>query len=152
MRPNSGTPQPLPAAGLLAWGRSNARPVTGAQSALCSTLPAGARITMIYKFKSKAAGDVIMMGPAGDDVLRLIGKAPGATGIIEVAAMPAAIAALEQAVAAEDAQRAQAEKDAAAEGRKLAPREAVSLRQRAWPLVEMMKRSAAEQADIVWGT
>ena len=108
-------------------------------------------ITMIYKFKSKAAGDVIMMGPAGDDVLRLIGKAPGAQGIINVASMPAAIAALEAAVAAEDAQRAQAEKDAAAEGRKLAPREAVSLRQRAWPLVEMMKRSAAEQADIVWG-
>ena len=97
---------------------------------------------MIYKFKSKAAGDVIMMGPAGDDVMRLVGKAPGATGIIEVAAMPAAIAALEQAVAAEDAKRAQAEKDAAADGRQLAPREAVSLRQRAWPLVEMMKRSA----------
>jgi len=106
---------------------------------------------MIYKFKSKAAGDVIMMGPAGDDVLRTIGKAPGATGIIEVAAMPAAIAALEQAVASEEAARAQAEADAKAEGKKLGPRDGVTLRQRAWPLVEMMKRSAAENADIVWG-
>ena len=106
---------------------------------------------MMYKFKSKAAGDVIMMGPTGDDVLRLIGKAPGATGIIEVAAMPAAIAAIEAAVAADDAARALAEKEAATEGHKLAPREGVTLRQRAWPLAEMMKRSVAESADIVWG-
>jgi hypothetical protein len=106
---------------------------------------------MIYKFKSKAAGDVIMMGPAGDDVLRVIGKSPAASGIIEVAAMLAAIAALEQAVAADDAARAQAEKEAAAEGARLAPREGVSLRQRAWPLVEMMKRSMAENVDVVWG-
>jgi hypothetical protein len=106
---------------------------------------------MIYKFKSKAAGDVIMMGPAGDDVLRLIGKAPAAKGIIEAAAMTSAIAAIEQAVAADEAARSQAEKDAAADGRKPAPRDGVTLRQRAWPLVEMMKRSSAESADIVWG-
>ena len=106
---------------------------------------------MIYKFKSKAAGDVIMMAPAGDDVLRLIGKLPAAQGIIEVGSMAAAIAKIEQAVAADEAARAQAEKDAAAEGKKLAPRDGVTLRQRAWPLVEMMKRSMAESADIVWG-
>ena len=106
---------------------------------------------MIYKFKSKAAGDVIMMAPAGDDVLRLIGKLPAAQGIIEVGLMAAAIAQIEQAVAADEAARAQAEKDAAAEGRKLASRDGVTLRQRAWPLVEMMKRSMAESADIVWG-
>ena len=106
---------------------------------------------MIYKFKSKAAGDVIMMAPAGDDVLRLIGKSPAAQGIIEAGSMVAAIAAIEQAVAADEAARAQAEKDAAAEGSKLAARDGVTLRQRAWPLVEMMKRSVAESADIVWG-
>jgi Domain of unknown function (DUF1840) len=106
---------------------------------------------MIYKFKSKAAGDVIMMGPAGDDVLHVIGKAPAATGIIEVASMPAAIAALEQAIAADEAIRAQAEKEAAAEGTKLGARDGVTLRQRAWPLVDMMKRSIGEKADVVWG-
>lgn len=106
---------------------------------------------MLYKFRSKAAGDVIMMGPAGDDVLRIIGKEPAAKGIIEVAAMPAAIAALERAVADDEAARAQAEKEAEAEGKKLAARDGVTLRQRAWPMVEMMKRSASENADIVWG-
>ena len=106
---------------------------------------------MLYKFKSKAAGDVIMMGPSGDEVLRVIGKSPAAKGIIEVTSMPAAMAAIEQAVAADEAARSRAEKEAAAEGAKLAPRDGVSLRQRAWPLVEMMKRSAAENAEIVWG-
>ena len=106
---------------------------------------------MIYKFKSKAAGDVIMTGPAGDDVLRLIGKAAGAQGIIESGNMAAAIAALEQAVAADEKAREQADSEAKAEGKKPGAHEGVSLRQRAWPLVEMMKRSMAEQADIVWG-
>ncbi len=106
---------------------------------------------MIYKFKSKAAGDLIMMGPSGDQMLRIIGKEPSSKGIIEPAAMPAAITALERAIAQEEAARAEAERQAEAEGRTLGPREGVSLRQRAWPLVEMMKRAQAEREDIVWG-
>jgi len=104
---------------------------------------------MIYKFRSKSAGDVIMMGPSGDQVLRIIGKSPAPTGIIEPAAMPAAIAAIERAIVAEDEACKQTE--AEAEGKKLPPRDAVSLRQRAWPLVEMMKRSQAEGHEVVWG-
>lgn len=106
---------------------------------------------MIYKFKSKAAGDVIMMGPSGDHVLRIIGKTPAPQGIIEPAAMPAAISAIEKAIADEEEARRQAEAEAAAEGRKLPASDAVSLRQRAWPLVEMMKRASADNKDIVWG-
>ena len=68
-------------------------------------------IIMLYKFKSKAAGDVIMMAPSGDEVLRVIGKSPAAKGIIEVASMPAAMAAIEQAVAADEAARLRAEKE-----------------------------------------
>jgi Domain of unknown function (DUF1840) len=107
---------------------------------------------VIYKFKSKAAGDLIMMGPNGDQMLRLIGKAPAPTGIIEVADMPTALAALEQAVAAEDAARKQAELEASDAKTGLnAARDHVSLRQRMWPMVEMLRRSHSEGADIVWG-
>lgn len=102
---------------------------------------------MIYKFKSKAAGDVIMLAPTGDRVLGLIGKQPAAQGIIEPAAMPAAIAALDAAIAADDAARKQAADDGEKPGG-----EAISLRQRAWPLVEMMKRSQPADAPITWGT
>ena len=106
---------------------------------------------MIYKFKSKAAGDLIMMGPTGDQVLRIIGKQPAPKGIIEPTAMAAAMAAIERAVADEEAARAQAEREAQAEGRTLAPREGVSLRQRAWPMVEMLKRAQSAGHEIVWG-
>jgi Domain of unknown function (DUF1840) len=109
---------------------------------------------MLYKFKSKAAGDVIMLGPNGDQVLGLIGREPAPKGIIEVAAMPAAIAALEQAVAADEARRAHGPVPADTSGRaeaEAAADKGVSLRQRAWPLVEMLRRSLAEKQDIVWG-
>jgi hypothetical protein len=103
---------------------------------------------MIYKFKSKASGDVIMLGPHGDQILRIVGKAPAAQGIFEVADMPAAIAAIEQAVAAEEASGQPG--DAAAD-HKTASADRIGLRQRAWPLVEMLKRCQAEGAVIVWG-
>ena len=105
----------------------------------------------LYKFKSKAGADVIMMGPHGDNVLKLIGKSPSPTGIIEPAAMPAAIQAIEQAVHAEESARRQAEAEAAAEGRKLPAAEGVTLRQRAWPLVDLMKRAEPQGHDVVWG-
>ncbi len=106
---------------------------------------------MIYKFKSKSAGDVIMMGPNGDQVMRLLGRDPAPKGIIEAADMPAAIQTLEQAVVDEEARRAEAEKEAAAKGEKLAAQEGVSLRQRVWPLIEMMRRSHTAGHDVVWG-
>ena len=108
---------------------------------------------MIYKFKSPAAGDVIMLGPTGDRVLGLIGKAAAPQGIIEPADMPAAMSALQAAIEADEAARsAPAGSSTGAEAEEPAGRpEAISLRQRAWPLVELMKRSHAAGKPIVWG-
>ena len=50
---------------------------------------------MLYKFKSKAAGDLIMLGPNGDQVLRLVGREPAPQGIFEVEQMPGLVATLE---------------------------------------------------------
>jgi len=106
---------------------------------------------MLYKFKSKASGDVIMLGPNGDALMRALGREPAAKGIIEPAAMAAAVVAIEQAVAADEAARADAEREAAARGETLAPREGVALRQRLWPMVDLLKRSAAAGEPVVWG-
>lgn len=105
---------------------------------------------MMYKFKSKAAGDVIMLGPNGDQLLGLIGKAPGAKGIIEAAAMPAAISALEAAVAADEA-AGKPSASATVEDGEPSTSKGISLRQRVWPMVDMMKRAQSEGQDIVWG-
>ncbi|WP_066335976.1 DUF1840 domain-containing protein [Azohydromonas lata] len=106
---------------------------------------------MLYKFKSKAAGDVVMLGPNGDQLLRLLGREPAPQGIFEVADMPALRAALEQAVLAEEAEQARAQAEATAEGHRLPVHEGVGLRQRVWPLLDMMKRAEAAHHPIVWG-
>jgi Domain of unknown function (DUF1840) len=104
---------------------------------------------MLYKFRSKAAGDVIMLGPNGDQVMRIVGRQPAAKGIFEVADMPALIGALESAVAADEAARQQAATDEEAPPGK---GDGVSLRQRVWPLVEMLRRCHAAREVITWGT
>lgn len=111
---------------------------------------------MIYKFTSKASGDVIMMGPQGDELMRLLKRAPAAKGIIETADMPAALRALETALAAA-AGTAAAGTAAAADlaGPASAddgPREApVALRQRLWPVLEMLRRCQAAGQPVLWG-
>ena len=110
---------------------------------------------MLYKFKSKAAGDVIMLGPNGDDVLRLAGREPAARGIFEIEAMPGLIVALQAAVAADEAARQGGSADADSTDASDAPApgrgDGVSLRQRVWPLVEMLRRCHAAREVIVWG-
>ena len=109
---------------------------------------------MLYKFKSRAAADLIMLEPQGRQVLEIIGKTPGATGIVTVAQIPAAIAALEAAVAAEEERRAQQAADADpedAEETQVEPADAVHLRQRVVPFIDLLRRSAAEGYDVVWG-
>ena len=110
---------------------------------------------MLYKFKSKSTGDVIMLEPSGRRVLEIIGKDTknGASqqGIVLAADMPAALAALEAAVAQEDAERKEAIAQALAEHKPPPRFEAVSLRQRALPFMDMMRRCAKDGHEIVWG-
>jgi len=76
----------------------------------------------------------------GDQLLRLIGHEPSSKGIIEVAKMPAALQALQHAAA-----QAQAPSDDG-EGER-----GVGLKQRLWPMIEMIKRSLDAGEPIVWG-
>ena len=110
---------------------------------------------MIYKFKSKVTGDLIMLEENGRAILTIIGKTDPQTfkkGIVLPADMPAAMAALQQAVAEEEG-RAQEKVDAAREsGRRLASSgQGVSLRQRSLPFIRMLERCHAENKEIVWG-
>lgn len=98
---------------------------------------------MLYKFKSKNAGDVIMLEPNGRRILEVIGKNTGATGIILPEQMTAAIAAIEAAIALEESAD---EKDDALKS------DAPGLRQRAMPFIDMLKRNQKAGTEVVWGT
>lgn len=108
---------------------------------------------MLYKFKSKAAGDVIMLEASGRRILEIIGKEPAPQGIIIPEQMLAAISALQTAIAKEaatlKAQGASPDDDEAD-----APQgkgDGVSLKQRAKPFLDMLERCLAARVDIVWG-
>lgn len=106
---------------------------------------------MLYKFKSKAAGDLIMLEPNGRRVLEIIGKDAGPTGIVLPEQMPAAVSALEAAIAKEEADHQAAVEEAKTQG-EVPPRlDGVSLRQRAVPFIEMLKRCQKAGQEIVWG-
>lgn len=106
---------------------------------------------MLYKFKSKAAGDLIMLEPNGRRVLQIIGKDAGPQGIIEPTQMPGAIDALEAAIAREEAEQKAAVDEAKAKGEDPPRFEAISLRQRAVPFIDMLRRCQKEGKEIVWG-
>ncbi len=107
---------------------------------------------MLYKFKSRATADVIMLEANGRQLLQIIGKSPDAHGIVTAAQIPAALQALEAAVAEDEARARPAQGDGddgeEADGGHAAA--VVRLHQRAAPLIDMLRRSAAEKADVTW--
>ena len=107
---------------------------------------------MPYKFKSRATADLIMLDANARRLLEIMGKSSDdAQGIITVEQIPAAIAALEAAAAEETARRnAQPEDDEQGEDADRASHESVGLAQRIVPLVDMLRRSAAEGKDVTW--
>lgn len=105
---------------------------------------------MLYKFKSQAAGDVVMLQPNAEELLQIIGKTPGPTGIITVDQCRPAIAALRAEIQRRETHppAAPAQEDA---GHGVDPEEAVSLRRRAAPFIDLLERSSAAGKDVVWG-
>ena len=116
---------------------------------------------MLYKFKSKETSDLIMLEPHARQILSLLGKEPSAQGIVLPDEMAAAIQRLHDAIQAEELATAEAEKLAEEKAQSADTSEArrhrdepsrhVSLRQRATPFIEMLKRAQAAHVEVVWG-
>lgn len=109
---------------------------------------------MIVTFQSDASGDVIMFGDVAHKMMELMGKEPGAQGIVTVEQLPEALARLRAAVAADKARLAALSEDErpefeqAPDGQK---RAFVSLTQRAAPLIELLEWSLKKQKPVMWG-
>lgn len=118
--------------------------------------------TMSITFKSQATGDLFMVQAHAESLLKLLGKAPAAKGIIEPKDMPAALEALralgDEVAEDEGASAPERARDDDADAREDGePREPgflgerVSLRLRAWPLIQMLEKAHAADKPIVWG-
>jgi cyclopropane-fatty-acyl-phospholipid synthase len=100
---------------------------------------------MPYRFKSRVCGDLLMLTQDAERLLQLMGyQTPAPKGIITTEQAGPAIKALEAAMRA-DQDPAHAEPNAYAED------QTVGLRQRAIPLLQMLKRSQAAGQPVVWG-
>lgn len=98
---------------------------------------------MLYKFKSKDHGDVIMLEANGRQVLEIIGKNAGPKGIILPDEMPAAIKALEAAIALEESADDSPDH--------VVPGDGLDLHKRSISFIEMLRYSHAVGDHVVWG-
>jgi Fe-S cluster assembly ATPase SufC len=106
----------------------------------------------VYRFKSRETGDLVMLAPHAQRILEIIGKDPGREGIVLPQQMPAAIQALKDAVALEEAEHKRQAQEPQAEDDPDAPAaDQVSLRMRSAPFIEMMQRCEQAGVEIVWG-
>jgi hypothetical protein len=106
---------------------------------------------MLYKFKSKAAGDLILLEPQGQQFLTLIGKTPAPQGIIEPEHMLKAIADLQEAVQLIETEQAREVAETKAQGKTPPQFGGISLRQRCKPIIDMLQRCQKAGHPIVWG-
>ena len=108
---------------------------------------------MLYKFKSRTSAEVIMLQANGDQMLSIVGKEISPQGIITKEQIPAALAAIEAAIAdSEAAEKAHAIRESSEEEEgKMSEDDGINLRQRAAPFIALLKESAAGDASVVWG-
>lgn len=119
-------------------------PVSFLVSMTCSNL------TMAITFKSKATGNLVMVSAHADALLQSLGKPPlsaSPQGILEPKDMTVALAILQGLPADVPPPQASEDEDDAP----LPVDEPVSLRKRAWPLIQMIERAQAANEPIVWG-
>lgn len=103
---------------------------------------------MIYKFKFKVVGDVIMLVLGGDVVLCFIGKELVFKGIIESVDMLVVMKVIEQVVVVDEVVCKNFDFD---EEIQFGKGDGVILCQCVWLLLEMMKCLYVVGVDIVWG-
>ncbi len=104
---------------------------------------------MLYKFKSKNTGDVIMLEPHGRQVLEIIGKEAGPKGIILPEQMPAALLALQAAIEQEELPERQQQLAQNAEQKSQSP--AIALRLSDLPFMQMLDACHRQGDSVVWG-
>lgn len=121
---------------------------------------------MLYRFKSKAGADVVMLEPAGKRLLEILGKDPAGPGILLPQDMPQAAESLLAAVLADDQMREKARLADAARDAHLdtpdaqspwlddntAPKpDVVTLRMRVAPFLALLGHSMRENTPVMWG-
>ena len=100
---------------------------------------------MAYQFTSRAGGVVVYTDAVAERLLATIGKRPGIRGVITLAELPTAIAALKSAKAVPETPEP---RDPDPDSDRERP---VPFAVRLGPFIELLERALAGQADVTWG-
>ncbi len=106
---------------------------------------------MLYRFKSQATSDLVMLEADAKAALRLIGKSSDGPGVIEPDHLPAAISSLEKAAEEDRIQRANnaaATRHQDEEADDTDPD--VYLSQRLVPLLQMLRLAMEANKAVIW--
>jgi hypothetical protein len=105
-------------------------------------------------FRSKAAGEIFMFAETARRIFEIIGRPEAPRGVITAEQVPEALRRLVDAVEAEKAQLKAAREDAEVHDKQgdgaLQP-QPITLGQRAFPLVEMLREALKKKVDVTWG-
>jgi hypothetical protein len=105
-------------------------------------------------FRSKAAGEIYMFAETAHRLLDIIGKADSPRGVITADQVSDALARLVAAVDAEKAEQANAARErdeAERRGENPTKEPPITLGQRAFPLIEMLRAAGKRNVDVTWG-
>ena len=107
---------------------------------------------MLVTFSSKAGADILMLAPHAKPLLTLIGKVDDqdllTRGVVMPEHLQEAISRLEHAIAAEPKQGI--DEDQESDHPKDALTIPVGLRQRAFPLLDLLKRAKELNVPVMW--
>jgi len=105
-------------------------------------------------FRSKAAGEIFMFEESARRIFEIIGRQESPRGVITAEQVPEALRRLVDAVEEEKAQLKAAREDAELQDKQgdgtVQPRP-ITLGQRAFPLVEMLREAQKKKVDVTWG-
>jgi hypothetical protein len=105
-------------------------------------------------FRSKAAGEIFMFAETARRIFEILGRPEAERGVITAEQVSDALQRLEAAVEQEKAQlkAAAAQADRAdKQGDEGAQPRVITLGQRAFPLIEMLRAARNRNVDVTWG-
>ena len=105
-------------------------------------------------FRSKAAGEIFMFAETAHRIFEIVGRQEAPRGVITAEQVPEALQKLVDAVEEEKAQLKAAQDDADLadkQGDANAQQRAITLGQRAFPLIEMLRAAQQKKVDVTWG-
>ena len=105
-------------------------------------------------FRSKAAGEIFMFAETARRIFEIIGRSDAPRGVITAEQVPEALQRLVSAVDEEKAQLKAAQDEAERsdkEGDGTVQQRPITLGQRAFPLIEMLRAAQKKSVDVTWG-